>query len=566
MGLFDGAFGDAGNGILPDWLFNRLATENTGPQQMAYGQSMPFSDRLGGAAELPPMQTAAQQQGGGMFGGLGYEPLGWNTGAYDGQSNPTLVAAMQPQSFPSGNLPMPQPRPAEAQQAYERGLVSPGMELPPNATPTVGAAPVQGGLPQIFGGLSQGMPSMADVGNRLGAGFAGFANSGAILPAISNLIGGIMTGQRQDPQGIGLRLQQQAQVAAYQAVRASGGSEAQALAAASNPEVFKALAPELFGAPKVVQTGEDMYGGKQFQLQQGRNFSPIPGQGSASGAAPSLGGDINHNLAGEEYLAQFPPEVQSAVKNYVEGKSMPTGNPRKGFTQAVKMIAQKYGDEIGLPADDTSFAARRTMRTQLSSTTPGSMGGQVNFGNTSLEHLMEVAKSAEALKNQDWYLTWLSQGVNSIRGLSTDQAAKVNALQTKVQHYGQEITKFYAGSPGGEAERNRFLQSISAAKTPQELAAAIQAERELIPGRMVQIENQIKTTLGEEGAKKYPTIRPGTQHALDEIDATVRRMRGEEAPKAEKSNLPRVNSPADAAKLPKGTRFLDPNGKERIVP
>jgi hypothetical protein len=30
--------------------------------------------------------------------------------------------------------------------------------------------------------------------------------------------------------------------------------------------------------------------------------------------------------------------------------------------------------------------------------------------------------------------------------------------------------------------------------------------------------------------------------------------------------LPRVSSPAEAAKLPKGTRFLDPNGVERVVP
>jgi hypothetical protein len=32
------------------------------------------------------------------------------------------------------------------------------------------------------------------------------------------------------------------------------------------------------------------------------------------------------------------------------------------------------------------------------------------------------------------------------------------------------------------------------------------------------------------------------------------------------SSLPKVNTPAEAAKLPKGTRFVDPNGVERIVP
>lgn len=38
------------------------------------------------------------------------------------------------------------------------------------------------------------------------------------------------------------------------------------------------------------------------------------------------------------------------------------------------------------------------------------------------------------------------------------------------------------------------------------------------------------------------------------------------AKKPQAGSLPRVASPAEAAKLPKGTRFLDPNGVERIVP
>jgi hypothetical protein len=45
-----------------------------------------------------------------------------------------------------------------------------------------------------------------------------------------------------------------------------------------------------------------------------------------------------------------------------------------------------------------------------------------------------------------------------------------------------------------------------------------------------------------------------------------RRNAPQSAPQQKSGNLPRVTSPADAARLPKGTRFLDPNGVERIVP
>src|SRR5262249_37921867 len=63
---------------------------------------------------------------------------------------------------------------------------------------------------------------------------------------------------------------------------------------------------------------------------------------------------------------------------YVDGRAMPTGNPRKGFTQTIKQIAQKYGADIGLPADDTTFGARSTMRKNLSTAAPNSLGGPNN--------------------------------------------------------------------------------------------------------------------------------------------------------------------------------------------
>lgn len=80
---------------------------------------------------------------------------------------------------------------------------------------------------------------------------------------------------------------------------------------------------------------------------------------------------IDHTLSGQDYLTQFAPEVQAAVRNYVAGNSMPTGNPRKGFTQAVKMIAQKYGEDTGVPVSDQKYVERRQYRNQLASGNSG---------------------------------------------------------------------------------------------------------------------------------------------------------------------------------------------------
>jgi hypothetical protein len=265
-------------------------------------------------------------------------------------------------------------------------------------------------------------------------------------------------------------------------------------------------------------TGAKKYG---FINAQEKTINGKPAGEAAVSNAPM--DNIDSSKIGDDYLKQFPPEIQTGVKDYLEGRRMPTGNPRR--SDIVKQVASKYGNDIGMPADDASFAARRTMLNDLNKTTPGSIGGQITFARTSLNHLGEVAKAAEELNNKDIGLTWANTAINELRALRPEQAAKVAALQDAAQHYGQEVTKFYAGSPGGEAERTRFLTALGAAKSPQELAAVIESERNLIPGRMSEVENRIKGTLGPL-ADKYPVHSAESNASLEHINATVARMRG----------------------------------------
>lgn len=77
------------------------------------------------------------------------------------------------------------------------------------------------------------------IGDRLMAGFQGFVNSGAPLPALGNLVSGLVTGQRSDPDAA----RQQQVMALYGALRQRGLSEADARAAVTNPEFMKAVMP-----------------------------------------------------------------------------------------------------------------------------------------------------------------------------------------------------------------------------------------------------------------------------------------------------------------------------------
>jgi len=352
--------------------------------------------------------------------------------------------------------------------------------------------------------------------------------------------GGSALGRMFNPDGLVARLTgndsrsvaQQNLKAQYDALVPLLGQQ-KAMLAVLNKEAGQTLINEaLTSKEKYTKTGTDAMGNETYgfvndreQTVNGKPISASDNQASAGFLAPGVK-QMDSSLTGQDYLKQFSPEVQAAVQNYIEGKSTPTGNPRKGFTQTVKMIAQKVGADTGQQVDDTTFAARRQMRNQLSSSAPSSLGGQINIGNTAAGHLADLTQKALELGNYDTGIAPLSHAVNAARGLGTEQAAKMEALKGAAQHYGQEITKFYAGSPGGVAERDRFIESVNGARSPKELAAILATEGELMRSRLDALGGQIKGVLGEEGTKQYPVLRPDGEVALKKVEENVSKLKG----------------------------------------
>lgn len=497
---------------------------------------------------------------------------------------PSLNVAEDPAALPSNStpagplaMPLPRARPDSAPAAAVSDLL-PAIPSDRDREGMAGYSPLGGligdkassSVPEtsLFGRLSSAFapeaparaapaptatpaPAAPSLGDKLGAGILGFLNGGGSL-------GGSITAASE---GFGSGI---APVnLTERALMQKGLDPITAKAAARNPTLLAQILPQVFGSKqrKFTQIGEGAFGDKQYGFVDevaGKTYDMAGkeiGHGGAEGGtgAPGSGAflakgvnSINSDLVGKHYLDQFSPEVKAAVENYVGGQSLPTGNPRKGFTQAIKMIAQKYGQDIGLPADDTTYTARRAMRTQLSSAAPSSLGGQINIGNTAMGHLADLAEKATALDNVSFLGPDVSWFANAARAhLSTAQAAKVDALKAAAQHYGQEITKFYAGSPGGEGERNRFLSSIDGAKTPQQLGEVIATEAELMHSRLNAIGSQIKGTLGPM-ADQYPVVRPESETALTKVAENVARLRGGQSPAAPAA-APAISAPDRAA-------------------
>jgi hypothetical protein len=425
---------------------------------------------------------------------------------------------------------------------------------PATATAAAAAPPQDNSLipkDSLIGRMLGGLNNWRDQ-NRLTllAMAGGLAGSQSIGQGLGRAFQAAVPAQQAD-----IRQNQQNMTA--QALIARGVPHDVAMAASTNPAILQQMIPQLFGAKqkKFTQIGEDMFGNKKYgfvdettkEVTPFAGSSPYGGSGGAAGSAAG-GGEVNSDLKGEDYLKQFPPEIQSAVKAYHNGESMPTGNPRAGFTQAVKQIAQKYGQDIGSPTDDNVYAAKHKMLTGLASTQPGGIGGQVTYARTSLNHLADVGEAATALNNSNGLgIAPLAEMWNSARGLTTDQAAKVDALKDRAGHYGQEITKYYAGSPGGEAERTAFLSSLNGTKSPQQLASVLESELELARGKISKTQATIDETMGP--GSKHQVMTPSEQKDIARVEAAIAKLRGLPAAAPAGGAVPAGSAPAAAPAL-----------------
>lgn len=492
--------------------------------------------------------------------------------------------------------PGPAPDPADADNSI----------LPPGATPTMAGAPggaplslnpltppapraAPAAAPSLLERLSNGLNNNSDLLLSLGAGFAGAGSLGeGMQRAFANARP--LAGRNQT----------------VDALVSRGLPPDLARAAASNPAILQQLIPQLFGAKQLQHvTIKNSLGAEiplvfdpargQYTLPNGQPYGK-QGQAAGSSAPAAPGIDMAsavtayHQAQGDQkdkvldqiidahgdpsWSAEEKTAVRAATKAFINGDVMPTGNPRvQGATPVAKNIGQQVGQALGLDVSDTTYPQKRTMLNSLAVSTPSSLGGQINFAGTSLEHLATTADKIVDLNNSGGFgAAPLAKGLNYLRQLGTDQAGKANAVQGAAQHFGQEVTKFYSGSPGGEAERTRFLKSLDTAKSPTELADALQTERDLIPGRLDQLATQIKTTLGEHTPRAQKELGriEEAKKAIPRIDGAIAKLRGEKKadaqaePAAPAANLARPTTPAERDALAPGTPYLAPDGSTRV--
>lgn len=388
-----------------------------------------------------------------------------------------------------------------------RGGAAPGQA--PDAGPSI-SPPTGGQLgqpaqepPSFFGSLIPRVGNFLKNNSNtllaLGAGMAGAPNVGQ---GISRASAAAIPASQAD---IKNRTTLQSQSATYRALIEAGVPPNQALAAVGNPEMAKALIPAYISDRKreIKEVKEkDFLGGERTRLYSINPYDPTdvkevtPGAGRGGAArlgqaagegtgyfAPGVTADtIDHSKVGEDYLRQFSPEVQAGVRAVVAGKSLPTG--RQGLQQAIKMVAQKYGADIGVDVSDQAYFQRKTFGNSVADTKSG-VGLQAKGAQQGLEHFVKLSDTMAKLKLSNGLgLEPVANFNNWFKSLSTDQQDLIHNANVKGQALAGEMGKLFSGSSGGGVhERAETKKNISNAfQSSKAAAGSLEGVLEMMEG------------------------------------------------------------------------------------
>lgn len=304
--------------------------------------------------------------------------------------------------------------------------------------------------------------------------------------------------------------------------------------------------------PKWGIVGKDKYGQPVY------GYPPTREEAAAKGAEKPAAPEADMaGLSGKEYmdtLKKDDPKMESQVRAVLEGRApYPTG----------MLLKTPYGQQLAahVTQADPSFesgnaTARVKTRNEFMTGSVGSPAGQITAGNTALQHAGEMSDALERFKEGGGVMRGLgnagipvvSYAANTLKNKSvqgTPEGAALNDFMTAKNHFSEEVTKFYAGSAGSEAERTRALANLDAAKSLPELRSAIKTEVNLMQGKVNALQDRWKNGMGPL-VPEFPLIQPKSQEAIDRV---IQRHQASEQPAQAAGGTQTATNPKTGEKI-----------------
>lgn len=239
---------------------------------------------------------------------------------------------------------------------------------------------------------------------------------------------------------------------------------------------------------------------------------------------PGTGPNAPH---GDAFLQNIPPQLRDIVKKLANYEVDPrTLSYRGGLRTKVIAWASQYDPNY----DAAQYPARAAAIKEFNSGSQNSPAGMITAGNTALQHAAQLLGYSEKVGGHNDYGI-LNSAANMLHKgyeLATQDPVygQYNALMPK---FVEEMTRFYKGTGGNEADIKRDLDNLSIANSPAARKAALQALAHAIHSKINTLQARWKTAMGPTGWMKavgqpgsdFPIMQKKGQQAFDTIMGTA---------------------------------------------
>lgn len=273
-----------------------------------------------------------------------------------------------------------------------------------------------------------------------------------------------------------------------------------------------------------ISVGKD---GRILRIGSNGQVDAIGGNPAGATGVPQMLGDTSKT--GQDYMTTLPPVAQKMVGQMLDGSLAPSSYSLKSPEMQQYIAAAQQVDPT---FDLSSWKARYKMQTDMGSSGPSSMGGILSNGMSAFKHLGLASDALANLGNSNGYDGigggLFGQASNFVHNnlASPETQTKLSNATAALGRYGQESTKFYAGTGGGVHERAEALKANDPFKTTgAQQAGFLGAEKDLMMERLREKENQVRQVMGDAYLQKHPiTEAPELKTLLSRIDANIEKL------------------------------------------
>jgi hypothetical protein len=280
--------------------------------------------------------------------------------------------------------------------------------------------------------------------------------------------------------------------------------------------------------------------------------APVPG--SIQPTAPREGGVAPTGEPRVDQMFQQYPGTREEAEGILDGSKRMESIParqRPAMEEAVRAVARQRGEKY----DPTTLAYKTKFREEYNS--GKSPEGKIRQSlETATTHLGDITQLNETIPSHSGFMGRNVYGPYEENWGHDPQRVK---WQEMTQGLAGELAKLEGGGQGSDTDRKKWEERFSPDQPKEKRAAAISAAVRLMHGNLQGLEQQWDSNIGKTW-KKTDVLSPRSRDTIEKANEVF--FRG-----AKTAAQPiQVTTPAEAMRLPSGTRFIDPHGVERIRP